>query len=996
MTSLRDQPSVYNIPAGLSFADALAQGILERAAADPLVLSRYTVLLPSRRACRTLRDAFLRLSGGNAILLPRLQPLGDIDAEEVALLSAGAGEGSEIPSAISRLERQILLARTIMKKEKEMSFDQAASLALELGRFLDEVQTEGLNFKNLQDLVPEDFSQHWQQTLEFLKILTEFWPDVLKERGVIDYAARRNLLLEAQVRIWMENPPEHPVIAAGSTGTVPASAELLCLVSKLPQGMLILPGLDVALDDESWEKIGEDHPQHNMKKLLARLDITRGDVREFKLRNMLEINGHRVRLMTEAMRPPETTEQWRQLSSEDIPPQSLDGLKRIDCDTPQEEADVIALLMREALTDEGKTTALITPDRRLARRVSLSLRRWGIQIDDSGGQPLTELAPGTWLLLTAEMAEEALAPVTLLAFLKHQMMAASLPPAELQGMITLLDRLVLRGPRPSGGFQGLRDAIAVLDARHDDDKKNLLTWLEKVESVTGEFVALMSQKKEIPFRKLISTHIKMAEALAETQEQAGPARLWRNEAGEAASEFLGSLLAAAPDVPDLSPEHYISLLRTLLKGVTVRPRHSTHPRLSILGQVEARLYCADFVILGGLNEGTWPDLPAHDPWMSRPMRKKFGLPSPEKSLSLAAHDFVQAVTAREVVITRARKVDGTPTVPARWLLRMEAVLKAVGIDWQEIPHPYRDWLKEMDRPEKVQAIIRPAPTPPVAARPRNLSVTKIESWMRDPYQIYARHILNLEALDPLDADPGGAERGTFIHAALEKFIRAYPKDLPEAAEEKLCSFGKEALAEMRVPEEVEAFWWPRFEKIARIFVIEERNWRERALPLLLETTGKWDFDAKAGPFTLKGKADRIDRLRTGEYAIIDYKSGTTPGVTDVASGLSPQLPLEALLLEKNAFEGIVAAKVSELAYWRVTGSGQKPVEFRSAIPKESGIEEVLRQAEEGLRKLIDAFDDEKTPYLSAPRAGNKTGFSDYAHLARIKEWGLSGDDEEAA
>ncbi|MFH1157991.1 MAG: double-strand break repair protein AddB [Pseudomonadota bacterium] len=987
-TPLKSAPTVYNIAAGQSFADALAQGILESAVENPLKLSECTILLPSRRACRTLREAFLRLSGGKAVLLPALRPIGDVDADEVALFLAGGddiAESIDIPPAVSRLERQLLLAQTIQKAEKEMSFDQAAALALGLGHFLDEVQTERLGFDGLAGLVPEEFAGHWRKTIEFLKILTEHWPAILAERGVIDFAERRNLLLEAQARAWKKNPPQGQVVAAGSTGTVPAAAELLSLVARLPQGMLVLPGLDTGMDAESWDALSGDHPQYNMKKLLLTVGIKRGDVQDWPLRKKPVVNSHRVRLMSEAMRPADTAEKWRKLKAGALSGEALDGFTRIDCDTPSAEADVIALSMRETLETPGKTCALITPDRRLARRVSLSLRRWGIAVDDSGGQPLTELPVGAWLMLTAEMAEEDLAPVTLLSFLKHPFLAE-----DLRCGVSALDELALRGPRPSGGFQGLRDAAAAADC------KSLPGWLDKIEARMKDFVQMMSSPGEKPFHEILTRHIRMAEDLAAAAGVPGPVRLWQGDAGEAASEFLGNLLRSSRDVPPLSPEHYISLLGTLLKTVTVRPSFGSHPRLSILGQIEARLYCADRVILGGLNEGTWPGLPAHDPWMSRPMRKRFGLPSPERSIGLAAHDFAQAGTAAEVIVTRSKKTDGAPTVPARWLLRLETVLKAAGLDWPETQaQKYRQWAKDMDRPPEIRPVSRPSPTPPVEARPRKLSVTKIENWMRDPYQIYAKYVLGLDALDPLDADPGGAERGTFIHAALERFIKEFPDDLPDDAEARLLAFGRNALTEMRIPQEVVAFWWPRFEKIAGLFIRQERDWREKASPYLTEIDGRWHFEAPGGSFTLTGKADRIDRLRDGSYAIIDYKSGVAPEPREVKAGLSPQLPLEAVILEKGGFEKI-SGKVSELIYWKVTGSGQNPVEKKSAVPKDASADQIIADAEAGLKALVARFDDASTPYLSRPRHDAKPRFSDYEHLARTKEWSVAGDDGEEA
>lgn len=979
--------NLYNIPAGYSFVDALAKGILEKTAADPLALGDYTILLPSRRACRTLREAFLRLSGGKPLILPLMRPIGDVAADEVMMLSPDA---VSIPPALSRLERQMLLARLILKQGSMVkTFDQAAALALELGHFLDEAQTERLSFDRLEKLVPEAFSIHWQQTLFFLRIVTENWPKILEERGAIDYADRRNRLLEAQVKAWEKSPPSKPVIAAGSTGTVPAAAELLSLVAQLPQGALVFPGLDMSLDAESFAALGAGHPQYNMKRLLARMEATRENVKLWPSIKDFSINIPRVRLLREALRPAETADAWQRLTIEDVPEQALDGFIKIECDTAQEEAETIALIMRETLETPEKTCALITPDRRLARRVALALSRFGIAVDDSGGQPLTELPVGVFLMALAEMAASALAPVPLLSFLKHPFLSQRIE----DGMARFLDQRVLRGPRPSPGFAGLRAAVLALDPEKEKRRLDFLTWIDAFEKEMSDIVALFSDPAPKNFQLLLTVHLKAAE------KSALEGILWKGAAGEAASRYLSELLASARDVPDVTPSQYLALLQTLFKTVTVRPDHGTHPRLSILGQIEARLFSADRVILGGLNEGTWPEDPPQDPWMSRPMRKDFGLPAPEKSIGLAAHDFVQAGSAKDVILTRAQKVDGTPTVPARFLLRIDAVLKAVGLNWPlQKAAQYRAFVAELDRAVEVRAIDPPRPTPDVSARPRALSVTQVEKWMRDPYQIYARHILKLDPLDPLDADPGGAERGTFIHKALENFIKAFPNELPQSAVEALLDFGRKALLELRIPDEVEAFWWPRFERAAAAFVAEEKEWRKEAKPLLQETKGTWTIDDVGAPFVLTGKADRIDRLSSGGYAIIDYKTGTLPGKTEITQGLFPQLPLEAVMLEQGAFPEIKEGEVQSLLYWRISGAGEDPVLRKDVFKKEGDLRAVMDEAGAGFRDLIRTFDLKETPYITRASAKKESFVSDYAHLSRIKEWGLddAGGEDEAA
>ncbi len=983
MPNLKTTPTVYNIPAGNSFADVLVLGILERTKNDPLELSKYTLLLPSRRACRVLRDAFLRHSGGNAMLLPQMQPIGDVDADEMAL--ALSEEALNIPPAISKLERQLLLARIIQKKDEEKNFDQAVALAGELGAFLDEVQTERLEFDELINIVPDEFAEHWQETLTFLKILTSLWPTILKEQGFIDISERRNLLIEKQIEVWTNNPPTKHIIAAGSTGPTPAAADLLALIAKLPNGEVVLPGLDNLLDDDSWQKLDDDDPQYFLKKLLNKINVDRNNVKNWNTETTT--NTDRVKLLSEAMRPAETTDKWRDLSITDISEKALAGLTRIDCSTAQEEADTIALIMREAIETPEKTCALITPDRRLARRVAQSLRRWDIMVDDSGGQPLTEFPIGSYLMLIAEMAEDNLSPVTLLSFLKHPLLAASMPAPKLRDMVQFLDEYVLRGPRHSGGFSGL-----LIEAQKTGNE-DILLWIEEIKKQTNKFVETMSSSNDYNFKKLLLEHIKTAEQLATTTETEGSNRLWHGEAGEAAGNFVSELLSVADNIPELSPEHYISIFGMLLKSNTVRPRFGMHPRLNILGQIESRLYCADMVILGGLNEGSWPKLPKDDPWMSRPMRKEFGLPSPEKDISLAAHDFVQAASAKQVILTRAEKIDGAPAVPARWLLRIETVLKAIdeGLD---IPKGlnYKEFVKLINKPDALKAIERPHPCPPINVRPKKMSVTNIEKWMRDPYQIYAKYILKLKALEDLDADAGGAQRGEFIHLALERFITEHNKKLPPNAKEKLLETGNGILEELQIKKEVKAFWWPRFERIAEDFINQENEWREQASPHSTEKEGSFKFDN----FTITAKADRIDKMHDGSFAIIDYKSGVIPSKTNVEKGLSPQLPLEAIILEEAGFKDIGKNTVSEILYWKVTGSGEKPVELASAINKKTTAEKTINDAREGVKNLVEFFAQENTPYISYPRMNINIGYTDYEHLSRIKEWGISGDDEGEA
>jgi len=977
---------VYTIPPDRSFVDSLAQGILAETGSRPQALLDYTILLPTRRACRALRDAFLRASDGAALLLPAMRPLGDVDEDELLLQDLPAGANTDIPPMIPGLRRRLLLARLILGWESPVgpvSVDQATRLAAELERLLDQVQTERLSFDSLRDLVPDNYAEHWQKVLDFLKILTEHWPTILAEEGGVDAATRRNLLLEALAVSWSESPPTRQVIAAGSTGTIPATADLLAAVAGLPNGRVVLPGL--MHDPSSWEAIHRDpsHPQYNLARLLERLNRTPESVLTWTDAASETIPTPRAALIAEVMRPAETTQAWRTLKR--IPKDTLAGVERVDCADSAEEACVIALILRHALETPEKTATLITSDRSLARRVAAELRRWDIEIDDSAGESLAQTTPGGFLRLITSMISSGFAPAALLSVLKHPFAAAGTPTAQLRRDTRWLERRVLRGPRPGAGIAGLRAALSGPDTKENEAVSRLIDQLEMLTAPMVDAFATASQ----PLSDLLAAHITVAEALAATDSETGALRLWSGDAGEMLSQFIAELRDAADLLQPISPTAYAPLLDSLMAGRTVRPRYGRHPRLSILGLLEARLQHTDLVVLGGLNEGVWPPEPQPDPWMSRPMRDAFGLPLPERRTGLTAHDFVQAFAAPEIVLTRANKTEGQPSVPSRWLTRLDAVLRGAGAEDLLVTeaNTWRDLRTLLNRPAQTVPLAPaasrpPAPRPPVKARPRSLSVTQIETWMRDPYSIFARHILRLRPLDPIDADPGAAERGTFIHAALDRFVEAYPDALPANALQQLLDFGEAAFGDTLVRPTVAAFWWPRFVRIAHWFLDRESERRSGLVRSASEIKGELTLDGLEGTFILRAVADRIDELAEGEFEIIDYKTGTVPRRDDINLGFSPQLALEAAILKQGGFATIPAAPVAKLAYWRLSG-GETPGKEHLVAGDPTMLSAT---ALNGLRDLVAAFDNPATPYVATPRPDWAPRYNDYAHLARILEW----------
>ena len=979
---------VFTIGIDRRFADELARGVLAEYGGDPLALADILILLPTRRSVRALREAFLRASDGKPTILPRMAPLGDVDDGEWDIAS-GDGTALALPPAIDPIEREALLAHLVAAFRDDQghpiaqSAAQALKLARELGRLLDELAIEGVSFDKLADLVTGNFAEHWRRTLTFLDIVGTAWPAMLAERGQIDAIERRTQAIHAQAARWQATRPATPVIAAGSTGSQPATRALLTVIAGLPQGAVVLPGLDREMDDTSWDKLEPSHPQFGLHELLVALGVERASVPDWPGSR----GGDRARriLVAELMRPAETSEAWSRPDSA-----ALDHVARADCATSHQEAVVIALALREALNEPRRTAALITPDRELARRVTAELKRWNIEIDDSAGAPLADTPPATLLRALVAAVDGGFGPVDLLALLKHPLCTLGRPRADLLDTARRLDRKYLRGLKPAAGLEAVRRIVANQRKDDDADADAVRALIDRLDAATSGLAVLMAETAKPD--ALLDATIAAAEMLSSADT------LWRGEAGEALAEMLARLRGAWRDQPAIAGGEWPGLLAAMLAPAAIRPRYGRHPRLSIWGPLEARLQRADLLILGGLNEGSWPPSVETGPWLNRPMRGALGLPQPERRIGLSAHDFVSALAADHVLMTRAEREGGAPTVSSRWLARLDALL---GHDPNAAVEPPKyiqrgrrhiDWAEAIDRPEGYRPWPRPAPRPPLAARPTELSVSSIEQWRRDPYGLYARQILKLRLLDPLEAELGAAERGSALHAALDDFLKRHPSGLlPGGAIRELENIGEKHLGELLTAPAERAFWWPRFQRLARWFVGEENRRRASGLRLLDgETAGSIKVGPRNHPLTITAIADRIDELGPGVWEVIDYKTGRVPSTRELEGLFAPQLLLEAAMAETGGFKKI-KGKAAEviLTYWRANGLGDG-----GEIKDIKGADKLIPAMLALVEKMAERYANPGTPYVALPQPEFVPHFNDYEHLERVAEWSTTGGSDE--
>ncbi len=1035
-------PRVFNIPASAPFLPTLVEALVDGRLVpgfsprhDPLSLASATLYLPTRRACRLVREVFLQVLATDAAVLPRIVALGDIDEDEIVFSEIATGmsaaDALDLPPTIGALERRMLLARLVLQWTGQVtsaagagsvivhSPTAALALADDLTRLIDDMTTREVSWDRLDGLVPEEVDAYWQLTLRFLKIAREAWPQILNERQAIEPAARRDLLINAETA-RLATATAGPVIAAGSTGSMPATATLLTTIARLPHGAVVLPGLDTDLDDDAWNLIpggrdeaGDDlapatgHPQFAMQALLARLGMPRRAVAP-----LVPPGPHgRELLVSEALRPAAATDRWTaRLKAPDFAAHvasAVGGLTVIAAANAEEEALAIAVALREAVEQERSIAALVTPDRALARRVIAALGRWNVTVDDTGGDRLAETPAGLFALLAAEAALGGLAPLPLLALLKHPLLRLGAPPDRHARAIATLERAVLRGTRPRPGTNGLARALADLradlarfrrgeetDLHHSDprtglDATDLDAAVDLVRRLAEALAPLERLRGAQAFDEIAARHCEAVTALA--GDENAEVAAFAGADGAALARAFDDIAQQARFGIRVATDEYAEFFRAVIDDRVVRRAGTPGARVRIYGPLEARLTTFDRVVLGGLVEGVWPPETRNDAWLSRPMRRTLGLDLPERRISLSAHDFAQLLGMKDVVLTHAGKLAGAPTVPSRFLQRLAAVVGERR--WNDLlarGRRYLDLAASLDRPARVAPASRPEPKPPRAARPIALSVTEIEHWLRDPYTIYAKHILKLGRLDAVDTPPGAADRGSAIHAAIGAFARRFAESLPADPYGELLALGRVHFAPLEDYPEARAFWWPRFQRICRWFADWEHLRRTGVAAIFAEIHGRIAIPLGERELRLSARADRIERGADGRFAILDFKTGDPPTSKQVRIGIAPQLTLEAAILRGGGFAGIPAGvSVCELAYVRLKGNdppGEVCTIDLSGVTPDAAADHAL----EKLAAFARQFEDESTPYRSLVLPMWKNRYGTYDDLARVKEWALTG------
>lgn len=992
--------NIFNISPRYPFLEVLASYIVETAKSQNLNISDDIILLPTRRACRYMKDIFLRLSENKAVLLPTISPLGDIDENGLASLDydtdsvdgwldsekSGVSQ-KKLPPAISKIKRNLILSTLVKEKNPDFTEEQAYSLAVDLAHLMDTVEMEELSFNNLSNLVPEEYSEHWQETLEFLKIITAAYPKILQENGVMNPVARKVCLIKKQIEFWKHYPPKGRIFAAGSTGSLVPISYMLRFISKMEKGFLILPGLDKNISDDDFElltapypKTNQNHPQYGLLKLIKGLGLKISDIPELPLFKDYDIaDSDRELLSSHIMLSADMNDDWSKLPT--LKNDVLSGVSEICLDTDSDEVFAIAGLLRKAVF-ENKKALLITPDRKIAKSVANELKRWNIIVDDSAGIPASDTVTGNYIILVLKMLYDDFSPYSILAVLKHQYTHLGYTKVELENLTTELEKNVLRGHVSLNNFEKIINASF--------EYPSVQQLLLKIQNLCKDMYSKMCDSQKYNLYDLLREHLTLVENFVASDEVDKTNILWNSDLHNDLSKELSLLLSALKDIKDeknsiaidtMTTTAYFVFISNYLLSLSLRPKINSHPNIAIMNSIEARLITADLYIMAGLNEDTFPSVTSDDPWMSRPMKAKFNLPLPERKIGLSSHDFVEFFCKKNVIMTHATKVDGVNTITSRWLTKLSAIIKIAGLKtYDSLNDEVKSWIKISGVNKVASRCKRPEPCPPLSARPKQLSATWIEKWYRDPYIIFANKILGLKKEDDINPVVGGAELGTVIHASLEEFKK---RKLSTANELKHIMLNY-AIPYMDIPQI--DFWYSKFDEVAEWFAKYESDIKNSIQYSFMEEYGEYNITPN---FKITATADRIDISYENKATIFDYKTGTAPSITnDVSTGYSPQLLIEALIFKNNGFKNIKTnSKVSGVRYIKLTGSKNGEIKGEKL---DECIDEMIDKTYTNLKNNVAEFSKETTPYISRPnqtRVGPSIeNYSEYTHLERVKEW----------
>ncbi len=973
--------NIFNIKSNYNFLESLVCWVLQEYGADLIYLSKVTILLPSRRSCRVIKEIFLKQAGKNAIILPNIMAIGDIDKHEIGLKFLELNQLSDFNKLVvkpsSSLKYRCLLIDEIRKFNdkthlfgKNIHTNQIDLIASNLEDFLAEVDREELDLDNLENVDEIDLATHKQKILQFLRHFGSNWRQVLAKNDLKYNLSYQREIIDLNSKYLDQNKTEFPIIAAGSTGSMKATSRLLKTISSLENGFIFLFGLDKDIKPEIWDVISDSHPQFMLKRLLETLKILPNQVKDIKFEQFQQKDEQINKLLSYSFLPASKTDIWTKIN--DLSEVSVQDLTQIECKDSFDEAAIISLIMLKAINQKDQSAALVTSDKNLAMMVKEILLKFDVNIDNSKNNKLVDSEIVSYLLSIAVFMTLDFKASNLLTILKNKITRVGFEDVFYLDNLKLFELEILR---KNFSLKNI-DLVAQKIEEFNDD--NLSDWFKKIRTTLNIF-SLKEGKSS--FYQVLLKNLECAKKLSENN---------KNEIGldkltgvEEFFEFLEEVRGEASSFK-VESEVYYKILRQFLSGYNFDIKQNHHPRLHILSPIEARLMNFDVMIVSNLNENEFSSQIKTQNWLSRKMRLDFGLSDLTRKIGVSAFDFSNYLGNRQVFLTRSLLSNNSPTTKLRFLLKLETVLKATnlvdklddGKYWYFLLEEFNNFQEDnrfLSEKKRHQQLSKNLANPPLKDRIKKISVTDVGKWIRDPYYIYAKRILNLKPLNKIDEEASFANFGNFVHETLENFVNDYDKiDKNNRLNILLTTYGQKYFIKYFLNQENHLLWWPRFENIAKWFIKNEIEVRKNLKNCDTELSANIVIDG----VNISTKIDRINVDLEGNIEIIDYKTGMIAAALDIRKGLEPQLPLEALIfLNKNGFD---LENVKKLQYYCAKGRDKNEIKDLKDVDK------LIKAANNGIEQLIDIFNKFKTPFYPCPDPDIYKK-NEYHHLARIDD-----------
>jgi len=905
---MKDNNNIFNIEANYHFFESFFLWLEEKFSGE---LQAAQIFLPNRRSCRELKELFLKKNITGA--LPQIKAISDISFEDFfQFLPSDSAKAIideiSIIKVLDDVDYLFFLSEKIRQREVfgKLNFEQSFKTAVSLKGLFDEIEREEADIATLINL-----AAHRQITLEFLNDFSIHVKNSLIKENILSISSYQNFIVKRFIQCLQDHQLKSPIIIAGSTGSIVSSRKLIKAISAQEKGFVILH------DFKKQKSPKENHPQFLLDQLTKFIDCN--SVVKITHDNFKISSNIRQNLIALMMLPFEESIKWQNIVAEiDVKKAAQDleeNFTLIEANSDIVEAKLIALTLQK---NSQKKSAVIVNNGDFANLLKLELERLGLEFNDSRSLDIFNSKLINFLILILELIESDFNSHILLSLFKHPLCKI-----DDAAIIQDFEINILRKERSESGLNGL---------------KNTLKNNQVLQEFFNGFLA------KIKFESDINSLIKNVENLTHKTWS----ELLNQQEAQEEIFYLFEKLKKQNYTPNSASD-----FKTILSQISYFGKSNSHAKIQILSPIEARLLNFDFIVISSLNEGLFPQIESEN-WLGKKIKKDLGVEKSLQKIGQNAHDFCNYLSNKSVVLSYCKSRNGAALIESPFLLKFKTIAKKLDAKINNGDEFFKRLAAENNIPQLEISVANPKPAKDL--RPQRFSITEISKLISNPYFIYCKKILQLKELDKIDYEAGYAEFGSFIHKALEEFIKNPKTD----------NFA-EIFAEYFTAKEAHLIWWPKFQRIFSDFLDKNSQFQDS------KNQVEEAVETRIGNILIRGKIDRMIFNEANEVEIFDYKTGTIAEKKDVISGLEPQLTIAALILLEKQLQ------ISSLNYWKLSPTSEGEIKKISKDKEE--VEILIAAAESGLKKLFSYFESEENGYL----ATDNLSYDEYQHLARLND-----------